>query len=151
MLLEEKELTVAAVTCAGSRKLNKPANLSGKMLLDVADIVIDNCCPPEDTLVPVAGRPEKVGGSSTLTVVPITMALSTGTAAELVRLGKTPERIFVSPNVPGVYRRIITCWSSAIIRTSRKASEGDENLPGPFLEFRQGEGYQHTLSSYPYS
>jgi uncharacterized phosphosugar-binding protein len=95
-------LTVIAVTCGANRAINQPTHSSGKSLHDVADIMLDNCCPPEDALVEVKGRPEKVGGSSTLAAVVISMALLAETTAELVKLGKTPERIFVSPNVPEV-------------------------------------------------
>lgn len=97
-----KGLTVVAVTCAANRALNKPTHSSGKSLYDVADIVIDNCCEPEDALVPVEGRPEKVGGSSTIVAMIITQALVAETTNELGKLGKLPQRIFVSPNVKGV-------------------------------------------------
>lgn len=95
-------LTVVGVTCAANRALNPPTHSSGKALHDLADIVIDNCCPPEDALVAVEGRPERVGGSSTIAAMIITQALLAETTAELARLGRLPERIFVSPNVPGV-------------------------------------------------
>lgn len=99
---KQRGLTVIAVTCGANRALNQPTHSSGKSLHDVADVVLDNCCPPEDALVEVRGRPEKVGGSSTLAAVVISMALLSETTAELVKMGKTPERIFVSPNVPNV-------------------------------------------------
>lgn len=99
---KEKGLTVVAVTSVANRQRNTPTHSSGKALADAADIVIDNCCPLEDALVDVEGRPEKVAASSTLAVVAITMALLAATTQELVRMGKTPERIFVSPNVTGV-------------------------------------------------
>lgn len=97
-------LTVIGVTSAANHKINKPTHSSGQSLFTASDIVIDNCCPPEDALVPVPGRPEKVGASSTLAVIAITMALLSEITAELVKLGKTPERIFVSPNVAEVDR-----------------------------------------------
>lgn len=99
---KEKGLTVIGVTCVDNRRRNQPTHSSGKALADIADIVIDNCCPAEDALVDVEGRPEKVSASSTLAFVAITMALLAETTAELTRLGKTPERIFVSPNVTEV-------------------------------------------------
>ncbi len=101
---KEKGLTVIGVTCVANRRINQPTHSSGQSLHDVADLVIDNCCPPEDALIPVEGRPEKVGASSTLAVVAITMALLAEITAELVKRGKTPSRIFVSPNVQGVDR-----------------------------------------------
>jgi len=99
---KERGLTVIGVTSAANHKINQPTHSSGHSLYTAADIVLDNCCPPEDALVPVPGRPEKVGASSTLAVVAITMALLSEITAELVKLGKVPERIFVSPNVKEV-------------------------------------------------
>lgn len=98
----EKGLTVVAVTCVANRQLNKPTHSSGKALPDIADIVIDNCCPPEDALVEVPGRRERVGGSSTWAAMAITQAITSETAAELIKVGELPQRIFVSPNVPGI-------------------------------------------------
>lgn len=99
---KEKGLTVVGVTSVANRQRNQPTHSSGKGLADAADIVIDNCCPPEDALVDVANRPEKVSASSTLAAVTITMALLAETTKELVAMGKTPERIFVSPNIAEV-------------------------------------------------
>jgi uncharacterized phosphosugar-binding protein len=104
MALEAKAkgLTVVAVTSIENRKINKPRHSSGKSLHDVADIVIDNCAPPEDALVSVEGLKGKVAGSSTLAAEAISMALVAETTGELAKLGKLPARVFVSPNVAGI-------------------------------------------------
>jgi uncharacterized phosphosugar-binding protein len=104
MALQAREagLNVVAVTSVANRALNQPKHSSGKSLHDVANIVIDNCSPPEDALVPVEGLLGKVAASSTVTTVTITMTLLAETTAELARLGKLPDKVFVSPNVPGV-------------------------------------------------
>ncbi len=99
---KEKGLTVIAVTSVANRKINDPKHSSGKALPDIADIVIDNCSPPEDALVAIEGLKAKVAASSTLTTVTISMALVAETTAELARLGALPERVFVSPNVQGI-------------------------------------------------
>jgi len=99
---QEKGLTVVAVTSVANRKINQPKHSSGKALSDIASIVIDNCSPPEDALVAIEGLKGKVAASSTLTTVAISMALVAETTAELAKLGKLPERVFVSPNVQGV-------------------------------------------------
>jgi uncharacterized phosphosugar-binding protein len=52
--------------------------------------------------VPIEGVLGNVGATSTLTAVAVTMALLAETSARLADLGKMPERVFVSPNVPGV-------------------------------------------------
>ncbi|MBI5671360.1 MAG: SIS domain-containing protein [Chloroflexi bacterium] len=102
LLAKEKGLTVIAVSSLANRAINQPTHSSGKALQDVADIVIDNCCAPEDALVPVEGRPEHVGGTSTIIAMIVTQALMAETTGELVKRGCGPERIFVSPNVAGV-------------------------------------------------
>lgn len=102
LLAKEKGVTVIAVTSVANRKLNEPKHSSGKSLHDIADIVIDNCSPPEDALVSIDGLKGNVAASSTLTAIAISMSLIAETTAELARMGKLPERVFVSPNVPGV-------------------------------------------------
>ena len=87
----ERGLKVVAVTCVE----NKPK------LAENADIVIDNCVPPRDSLVPVEDWPYNVSAGSTMAAVVISMALVAEVAKELSRLGKKP-RVFVSPNVEGV-------------------------------------------------
>lgn len=99
---KEKGLTVVAVTSVANRKINQPTHSSGKSLHDIADIVIDNCSPAEDALIGVEGMKGKVAASSTLTSVAISMSLVAETTGELAKLGKLPERVFVSPNVPDV-------------------------------------------------
>lgn len=99
---KNKGLKVVAVTSAANRKINSPKHPSGKSLHDVADIVIDNCSPVEDSIVKIDGIPGNVAASSTITSVAIAQSLVAETASQLVALGKTPKRVFVSPNVTGV-------------------------------------------------
>jgi len=104
MALAAKEagLTVVGISSAENRKINQPKHASGKALQDIVDILIDNCSPSEDAVVPIAGLTGNVAASSTFTTVTIAMALVAETAAEMARRGTPPERVFVSPNVPGV-------------------------------------------------
>ncbi len=99
---KDRGLTVVAVTSGENRVLNKPTHSSGKSLPDAADIVIDNCSPPEDAIVPIDGIIGNVGASSTMTAIAVTMSLLSETAAKLAERGAMPEKVFVSPNVPGV-------------------------------------------------
>jgi len=91
---------VVAVTSVSNQLMNRPTHSGGKSLKDVGDIVIDNCVPPEDSLVDV-GQPEKVAAGSTFAVISISMALVAETAACLRRAGHHLDT-FVSPNVPGI-------------------------------------------------
>jgi len=104
--LEAKRLglTVVGVTSLKNHRRAAATHSSGKKLADVADIVIDNCVPPEDALVEIDGLSEPVAAGSTVAVVAIAMALLSEVAGRLVKLGVTPE-VFVSPNVAGVSPR----------------------------------------------
>jgi uncharacterized phosphosugar-binding protein len=92
-------MKVVAVTSLENARRARATHSSGKKLADLGDVVIDNCCPPEDALVEVSGVP--IAASSTLGVVAISMALVAETAAQLAARG-VKFRAFVSPNVPGV-------------------------------------------------
>ncbi len=91
-------LKVVAVTSLANARAAAATHSSGKKLSDLGDVVIDNCCPPQDALVDAAGA--LVAGSSTLAVVAISMALVAETAARLAERG-VRVRPFVSPNLAG--------------------------------------------------
>jgi len=92
-------LKVVAVTSIDNARIAKATHSSGKKLADLGDVVIDNCCPPQDSLVNVGEIP--VAASSTLAVIAISMALTAEIAAELAQRG-VKFRAFVSPNVTTV-------------------------------------------------
>ncbi len=102
LLAKEQGLTVVAVTCVENAQINKSKHSSGKSLQSAADIVIDNSSPPEDALVGIEGVTGNVAASSTVTAVSIAISLVAETASQLALMGKTPDRVFVSPNVTGV-------------------------------------------------
>ncbi len=80
-------LKVVAVTSLDNARIANPTHSSGKKLADLGDVVIDNCCPPRDSLVDVGGIP--VGASSTLAVIAISMALVAEMAAEARKTRRT--------------------------------------------------------------
>ncbi len=96
----DKGLTVITVSSHENARTSVGKHSSGKKLLDVAHIAIDNCVPPEDSLVDV-GQIEKVAAGSTVAAVTIAMSLVAEAAASLAARGRVPPT-FVSPNVPGV-------------------------------------------------
>jgi uncharacterized phosphosugar-binding protein len=93
----ERGVPVIVVTSVQNLALNVARHSSGKRLAEVADIVIDNCCVPEDAVVEVPGWGPPVGATSTLAAVAITMALVSELAAALAARGITLPT-FVSPN-----------------------------------------------------
>ncbi len=97
---KEKGLTVITVSSLANARAMKATHSSGKRLSDVADIAIDNCVPPEDSLVDI-GYPEKIAAGSTMAAVFTAMALVAETGSRLKGKGCKPET-FVSPNVPGI-------------------------------------------------
>jgi uncharacterized phosphosugar-binding protein len=90
-------LPVIAVTSVANLALHAASHPSGRRLADVADVVIDNCAPPEDAVVRIEGWKAPVAATSTVSVVAITMALVAELAAKLGAAGiELPT--FVSPN-----------------------------------------------------
>jgi uncharacterized phosphosugar-binding protein len=46
--------------------VSAPGHSSGRRLADLADLVIDNCAPAGDAMVPIPGLPTPVGPGSTI-------------------------------------------------------------------------------------
>lgn len=63
---------------------------SGKKLVDLADILIDNCTPGGDALVQIPGLADPVGPGSTIGAAAITNAIKSRVAEKLVALGRPP-------------------------------------------------------------
>ncbi len=98
MIAKEHGATVIALTSMQNYHMNPAKHSSGKKLADVADIVIDNGAPPEDSIIEIDGWESPVAASSTVTCLTISMALVAQTAANLAKRGiEIPT--FVSPNV----------------------------------------------------
>ena len=100
LIAKDKGLTVISVSSMENARTAARTHPSGKMLPDVADIAIDNCTPPEDSLVDV-GQIESVAAGSTVAAVSVAMSLVAETASILAAEGGVPPT-FVSPNVKGV-------------------------------------------------
>lgn len=69
---------------------SKPSHSSGRKLIDVADIVLDNHCPPGDCVVEVPGLTWRTGPTSTVTGAMLINMLRCETAERLLRRGHTP-------------------------------------------------------------
>ncbi len=92
MALEVKarNLPVIAVVSVEHCLASEPKHSSGKRLLDVADVVIDNCAPAGDAMVRVEGLEDPVGPGSTIGGAAVANALKCLIAEKLTRLGQPP-------------------------------------------------------------
>ena len=97
---KEKGATIIALTSVATGKEIPSRHPSGKLLMDVADIVIDNCGCIGDGSVEVPGVPEKVGPTSTAVGAAILNAVMTR-AVELITEAGGTAPVFISANVPG--------------------------------------------------
>lgn len=96
MALEVKKLgaiVVGLTSLAHSNSVtsNDP---SGKKLLDVADIVIDNGCPPGDAMIELPDLLPRVGPGSTVAGAVILNSIVTQAAANLLEKGIKPPVAF---------------------------------------------------------
>ncbi len=98
MYAKERGLKVITITSGENYAKAKPNHSSGNKLGDLADILIDNCCPLEDALVEIPGYYQKVGASSTVAAITVAQSIASETALKLQELGHKMY-IFVSPNV----------------------------------------------------
>lgn len=96
----ERGLQVVAVTSVNQCSHLSPRHSSGKRLIDVADIVIDNCVPFGDVTIQIDGMDEPMGPASTLAAMAIVNTLIVEVARALIKRG---ERPVVNPtlNAPG--------------------------------------------------
>ncbi len=91
--------TIALTNPRQSRTLGS-RHSSGRTLVDVADLVIDNGCEIGDACLEMAGMPSRVGPTSTLTGALIVNLLVVR-AMELLAERGTPTEIFISSNAGG--------------------------------------------------
>jgi len=71
----------------------KPAHSSGKKLIDIADVVLDNQCTPGDCVLELEGLEWSVGPTSTVTGAMLINMLRCETAALLLAKGHKPEML----------------------------------------------------------
>ena len=83
-------LPVIGVVSVAHCSQSKPAHSSGKKLIDVADVVLDNQCPPGDCVVEIPGMTWRTGPTSTVTGAMLINMLRCETAERLLALGHPP-------------------------------------------------------------
>jgi uncharacterized phosphosugar-binding protein len=83
-------MPVIAVVSVDHTRASEAKHSSGKKLIDVADVVVDNCVPAGDAMVKVAGLADPVGPGSTLGGAAVTNLIKVRVAEKLAELGKPP-------------------------------------------------------------
>lgn len=88
---QHRGLPVIGVVSRKHCEQSVPAHSSGKKLIDCADVVIDNQCPPGDCVVEMEGLEWRTGPTSTVTGGMIINMLRCATAEKLLARGFKPE------------------------------------------------------------
>jgi uncharacterized phosphosugar-binding protein len=87
---KRRGLPVIALVSQQHCAQSTPAHSSGKKLIDVADVVLDNQCPPGDCVVELQGLDWRTGPTSTVTGGMIVNMLRCATAEKLLARGIRP-------------------------------------------------------------
>lgn len=93
-------IPVVAVTSLQHSYNSDSRHPSGKKLYELADIVVDNCCPYGDVLLEIPGLSEKTGSASSVIGALIAQAFTAEIISHYLRVGKTPP-VYISANVDG--------------------------------------------------
>jgi uncharacterized phosphosugar-binding protein len=88
---QKRGLPVIAIVSRGHSEKSQPGHSSGKKLIDFADVVIDNHCPPGDCVVELPGLEWRTGPASTVTGAAIINMLRCEVAERLLSRGVKPE------------------------------------------------------------
>jgi uncharacterized phosphosugar-binding protein len=87
---QRRGLPVIAIVSREHCEQAKAAHSSGKKLIDVADVVLDNQCPPGDCVVELEGLEWRTGPASTVTGAMLINMLRCATAERLLERGIQP-------------------------------------------------------------
>ena len=88
---QKRGLPVIGICSRRHCEQSVPAHSSGKKLIDCADVVIDNGCPPGDCVVELEGLEWRTGPTSTVTGGMIMNMLRSRVAEKLLERGIKPE------------------------------------------------------------
>ncbi len=93
-------VTVIAITAVAYSSKLESQHPSGKLLYEVADLVIDNHAPYGDAMLEVEGLDAKVCPASGIAAACIMWAVTAGTVENLIAKGIAPT-VYKSVNAPG--------------------------------------------------
>ena len=100
LLAKQRGLVPMAITSVSISNQSKPRSTSGQRLLEVADVVIDNCIQGNDAAVEIDKSGRRAGPLSTLAGAFIVQQVVLEVVAEYQKTNQVPP-IFASANVPG--------------------------------------------------
>ncbi len=87
---KERGMKVIGVVSVDHCMATPPKHKTGKRLIDVADLTLDNCTPKGDALVEIDGLDYPVGPGSTVGYAVVVNALKSAIAEKLTAMGKPP-------------------------------------------------------------
>lgn len=96
----KRDIPVIAVTSLAHSRQTDSRHPSGKKLYEVADIVIDNCCPYGDVILDIPHLQEKTGSASSVAGAIIAQSLTVEIIGLFVQAERTPP-VYISANVDG--------------------------------------------------
>ncbi len=88
---KKRGMPVIAMVSRPHCENSKPAHSSGKKLIDIADVVLNNHCPPGDCLLELEGLEWRTGPTSTVTGGMVMNMLRVEVAEQLLARGVKPE------------------------------------------------------------
>ncbi len=97
--MKKRGMRVVAITSVKHSGSVEPAHVSGKKLMDLADVVLDNGAPYGDALIEIPGLGAKMGAASTVTGAALINSVLIRAAVKMLDEGFQPV-VLPSGNVP---------------------------------------------------
>lgn len=95
-----RNLPLVAITSFAHSSAVQSRHPSGKRLMEIADVAIDNCSPAGDAMIQVEGVEYPVGPGSTVGTATVVHSINERVAAKLVERGASPI-VLGSPHFQG--------------------------------------------------
>ncbi len=87
---KERGMKVISVVALEYAQMLSSTHSSGKRIIDVSDVVIDNCAVPGDAMIDIEGVDVPVGPGSTIGNTVVVNAMKSYIAEDLVKRGQSP-------------------------------------------------------------
>jgi uncharacterized phosphosugar-binding protein len=97
---QRRGLPVVGITSFAHSQAAKSRHSTGKRLMEVVDVAIDNCSPPGDAMISIDGAEYPVGPGSTVGTATVAHSINERVATKLVERG-VPPIVLGSPHFEG--------------------------------------------------